>query len=84
VRIDRLRAALPRFVQRWLSRGLPRSATTHPPTLTKAPVQISRHGGFATRGAVKSVLQHSPGVRRSVRMRAPRADADFFLVLVSP
>jgi hypothetical protein len=52
--------------------------------LTTAPVQISRHGGFATRGAVKSVLQHSPGVRRSVRMRAPRADADFFLVLVSP
>jgi hypothetical protein len=33
---------------------------------------------------VKSGLQHSPGVLRFVRMRAPRADADFSLVLVSP
>jgi hypothetical protein len=33
---------------------------------------------------MKSVLQHSLGERRSVRMRAPRADADFSLALVSP
>jgi hypothetical protein len=33
---------------------------------------------------MKSVLQYSPGVLRLTRMRAPRADADFSLVLVSP
>jgi hypothetical protein len=33
---------------------------------------------------MKSGLQLSPGLVRSVRMRAPRADADFLLVLVSP
>jgi hypothetical protein len=33
---------------------------------------------------MKSVLQRSPGARWSVRMRAPRADADVFVVLVSP
>jgi hypothetical protein len=45
MRNDRLRAALARFVKGGMSRGLPRSATPHPPTLTKAPVQISGSRG---------------------------------------
>jgi hypothetical protein len=40
--------------------------------------------GSPPAGAVKSVLRYSPGCCGWVRMRAPRADADFSLVLVSP
>jgi hypothetical protein len=49
VRIDRLRAALPRFVQRWHEPGSPPLSNHSPPTLTKAPVQISGSRGCRRR-----------------------------------
>jgi hypothetical protein len=45
--------------------------------------QISRDGGFATRGDVKSGLHCPRRRRRSVTICSPRADAGFSVVLVS-
>jgi len=50
----------------------------------KTPRQISRDGGFATRGDEKSGLHCSRRRRRSVTICSPRADAGFSVVLVSP
>lgn len=52
VRIDRLRAALPRFVQRWHEPGPPPLSNHSPPDLDEGPVQISGSRGCRRRAHV--------------------------------
>lgn len=62
MRIDRLRAALPRFVQRWHDPGPPPLSNHSPPDLDEGPVQI------AEAGAVEDVLDVAVGIDNDGRL----------------